>query len=277
MSADLHTPERARWSTRSKIHLQLALLPVLLLAVEGGFRAWLALKDKPYSAAGARAELLALASPMRETIPQAAENPTNTAVTAQGDPAYKPGQERVMVHPFYAFESVKAIESLQTELSGVRRDEYRDDYKVLVIGGSVAGIFGVRGTPRLSELLAQDPRFAGRHIRFFGHGRGSFKEPQQLNLVNYLLASGCRYDAILNLDGFNEVALSSNNHWDGASPMYPSVFRWGHLAQGGNFEAEDLDLLTEVWALRRDGEALARAAQESPWMSSAVFGRAQLR
>jgi len=261
------------WSLRAKLGLQLLLILLAAFSVEGGYRLFLLARGEGYGARSARARLVELASPMRDPLPQTLE----PADATPAHPAQAPGQERLILHPFYAFENALSIQSLENELFGFRHGEYGDEYKIAVIGGSVAGIFGVRGSEKLCALLEADPRLAGRKVHVFGHGRGSFKQPQQLNLVNYLLASGGRYDAIINLDGFNEVALSGHNLWEGASPIYPSVFRWAHLAQGAKLEAADLDLLSSAWSARREGLELAQLSLADGRMHSAILGRARLR
>ena len=43
-------------------------------------------------------------------------------------------------------------------------------------------------------------------------GNGGYKQPQQLLILNYFLALGQELDLVLNIDGFNEVALSNLNN-----------------------------------------------------------------
>ncbi len=78
---------------------------------------------------------------------------------------------------------------------------------VAVLGGSVASYFAVNGTRRLEADLAGSPRFADQHFVFVNLALGGYKEPQQLMTMAYLMTLGAQFDLVLNIDGFNEVAL----------------------------------------------------------------------
>jgi len=59
---------------------------------------------------------------------------------------------------------------------------------------------------------------------------GGYKQPQQVMALNYILALGGQFDILINIDGFNEVALpNSENLSQGVYPFFPSL--WGRLAQ----------------------------------------------
>jgi hypothetical protein len=269
-----------RRSLRKLLLLQLAIALAALAGVEVSYRVWLRLTHEPYSADAAIAKLVEVLNPMRESIPQAVEPRDGApappdAASAQQRKATN--EERVYLHPFFGFEHVRANENVQLALEGFAKREFANDYKILIVGGSVAGIFGVKGSERLGELLGQDPRFAGRTFHFFGDGRGSWKQPQQLYFVESVLAQGYEVDAVINIDGFNEVALSDHNRWEGAHPLYPSIFKWAPLAQSGDLEPVDLDLLVGLWTARREAEALVDRARNWGLMQSAVLGRMTLR
>jgi hypothetical protein len=76
-----------------------------------------------------------------------------------------------------------------------------------IVGGSVACSFAINGTKKLEAELAKDSRFAGKQFVFVNMALGAYKQPQQLMTVAYLLSLGAQFDVILNIDGFNEVAL----------------------------------------------------------------------
>ncbi|MGV2341075.1 MAG UNVERIFIED_CONTAM: hypothetical protein LVR18_46165 [Planctomycetaceae bacterium] len=51
-----------------------------------------------------------------------------------------------------------------------------------------------------------------------------YKQPQQLMALNYVLSLGGEFDAVLNIDGFNDGALSIlENAQPKASIAYPSA------------------------------------------------------
>lgn len=93
---------------------------------------------------------------------------------------------------------------------------------IAITGGSVAFYFGSEGTTHLRERLAASPAFAGRELVFVRLALGGFKQPQQLATLAYLLALGGEFDYVINLDGFNEIALYPiEGRPIGAHPAYP--------------------------------------------------------
>jgi len=54
-----------------------------------------------------------------------------------------------------------------------------------------------------------------------------YKQPQQLMTLSYLLALGAHFDFVVNLDGFNEIALpASENLPTGVDPFFPRLWRF---------------------------------------------------
>jgi hypothetical protein len=120
--------------------------------------------------------------------------------------------------------------------------ERADDRVIVAIaGGSVAGGFAGVGAPQLERRLAESPRFAGKRFVFVPLALAGYKQPQQLMAVAYLLALGGQFDLVINLDGFNEVALhpaeNARNHTFAA---YPRQWRTlvGQLPERGIRELE---------------------------------------
>lgn len=94
-----------------------------------------------------------------------------------------------------------------------------------IFGGSVANNFAVDEyiTQRLSKKLQSYPEFADREIVLLNFGNGGYKQPQQLLILNYFLALGQELDLVINIDGFNEVALSNLNNKAQLEIGMPSV------------------------------------------------------
>ncbi|MEG4392578.1 hypothetical protein [Microcoleus sp. BROC3] len=94
-----------------------------------------------------------------------------------------------------------------------------------VFGGSVANNFAVDEyvTRRLSNKLKTYPEFANKEIIVLNFGNGGYKQPQQLLILNYFLALGQELDLVINIDGFNEVALSNLNNKGQVEIGMPSV------------------------------------------------------
>lgn len=84
-----------------------------------------------------------------------------------------------------------------------------DCYLVGITGGSVAYLLSAHGIDRLLTGLQAIPELRRKKIAVMRLALGGFKEPQQLLTMTYLLAQGIRPDMLINLDGFNEVALPS--------------------------------------------------------------------
>ncbi len=129
---------------------------------------------------------------------------------------------RQVLHPYLGF----VLDPENPEVTGVNRlgfqrsfdehppfgKDWRDDSPcspgqttVVVVGGSVALLFAHLGTKHLIEELSEDPHWRHACIRPFA--LAGYKQPQQLFTLAYLLALGQRVDVVINLDGFNEVAL----------------------------------------------------------------------
>ncbi|MEG4212819.1 hypothetical protein [Microcoleus sp. S13_B4] len=94
-----------------------------------------------------------------------------------------------------------------------------------VFGGSVANNFAVDEyvSRRLSNKLKAYPEFANKEIIVLNFGNGGYKQPQQLLILNYFLALGQELDLVINIDGFNEVALSNLNNKAQVDIGMPSV------------------------------------------------------
>src|SRR5688572_28635385 len=188
--ADDQTAKPTRARRRLRILLwQLAALVVGLLAIEGGYRVYLRIRGEPFDSRAAHDELERLLSSARDFVPRVGANvPTNEVLGR--------GQGRV-VHPYFAFDNVGGIEQLDAELTRVDKPEFESDYEVLIVGGSVADMFGHFGLPKLEALLAADPRLAGKRFYFYRYARGGFKEPQMVGVLSYLLGLGFTPEAVI--------------------------------------------------------------------------------
>ncbi|MCX7716882.1 MAG: hypothetical protein N2111_00560 [Candidatus Sumerlaeaceae bacterium] len=90
---------------------------------------------------------------------------------------------------------------------------------VAVFGGSFARQLTTVGRPYLEEEL----RASGRLVRVVSVAIGAYKQPQQLNTLSMLLSLGAHFDVVVNLDGFNEIALGpAVNLPKGVTPIYPT-------------------------------------------------------
>lgn len=135
---------------------------------------------------------------------------------------------------------------------------------IAIFGGSVARQFLERGgVEALRKALEASPAFAGKRIVIDSLGGYGFKQPQQLMALTYFLSLGAHFDVIVNLDGFNEVAIPGPELIaQGVFPFYPA--RWRTRAQ-----AIDADPRLRLLA----GEIAYRRAKRA--RSAEIFGLAR--
>lgn len=97
----------------------------------------------------------------------------------------------------------------------------RSENKLLVgiFGGSVAWWFQNIEAKNLIDEIGNIPKFAGKEIVLVPVALGGYKQPQQLMALSYLTSLGAEFDVIINIDGYNEVALV--NYKSTVFPFYP--------------------------------------------------------
>jgi hypothetical protein len=121
-------------------------------------------------------------------------------------------------------------------------------YVVGIFGGSVAQNYAVYEQEHgiLARTLKQLPALRDKEIVVLPFAYGGYKQPQQLLVLNYFLSIGQSFDAVINLDGFNEVALSELNTQAGVEVSMPSsqhIMPLINLASGHESVAELNSLL----------------------------------
>jgi hypothetical protein len=92
-----------------------------------------------------------------------------------------------------------------------------------ITGGSVGAWFCHVGVRRLIDDLKRQAYFSSRDIVPICLAHEGYKQPQQLLLLAYFLSIGQTFDLVVNIDGFNEVALGSLNEQRGLDSSMPSV------------------------------------------------------
>jgi hypothetical protein len=128
--------------------------------------------------------------------------------------------------------------------------------RIAVLGGSMAYIFAFHGEEAFTETLQKAPRFRDREIVLVNLALGGYKQPQQLMALAYVLALDARFDLVVNLDGFNDVALPyHDNLRSGCSPYFPR--HWHLLAR----EMPDFEFLGLAGRLIHLNESLAEWAK----------------
>ncbi len=101
---------------------------------------------------------------------------------------------------------------------------------IAIVGGSLAQEFAFSASELVDELQATN-HFADIEVTVLNLAHGGYKQPQQLMTINYLLALGAEFDIVVNIDGFNEVALHGvENGPLGVFPIYPR--NWPSICAG---------------------------------------------
>jgi hypothetical protein len=102
-------------------------------------------------------------------------------------------------------------------------------YIIGIFGGSVGVWFCQIGAHHLLNGLRQHPYFRERDLVPLCFSHEGYKQPQQLLVLAYFLSIGQPLDLVVNIDGFNEVALSSLNDQQGLDISMPSAMHLGPL------------------------------------------------
>lgn len=139
------------------------------------------------------------------------------------------------VHPHVVFGNERPAFNAYGFLSARDRaypSRRREDALVLgVLGGSVAEMFANTQEAVLTHDLRELVPGFDRQVVMINLAAGGYKQPQQLFGLEWALLLGFEFDAVVNLDGFNDLALAADNAGAGVHPLYPSAFHVGLLSQ----------------------------------------------
>jgi hypothetical protein len=246
-----------------KLLLASVTLLIGLGLVEGANRVRLSVADRAYDSVA-----------LRETFQREVDNLDQLG--AAGDPTEEEGEgekgaHRVM-HPYTGFDILPALRFTTQHTAYFATQESKETLDILLFGGSVANGFARDASDVLVELLKRDERFRDRPLRVLRYARASFKQPQQINSLVYLLACGFQPDAVINLDGFNEVAVANSNDHFEVNPLQPSVSQWGPYV-GNVLDNEELMAgMMDLRILRLGNDALAQRALDSRLLWSSLVG-----
>jgi hypothetical protein len=180
-------------------------------------------------------------------------------VTAGSDPfriANVPARLRIrkeVVHPYMGYVYDPTVESASPYgISDVSPLQTRraDALIVGVFGGSFAeDLANEDGAGGLAAQLG--PYFPGRKIVTVKLAIGGYKQPQQLMSLAYFTALGGEFDLVINVDGFNEIALPGIENLPATNPFFP---RQWHLRVRTVPDAEMIATVGEIRVL----DSLAR-------------------
>ena len=139
-----------------------------------------------------------------------------------------------------------------------------DEFTIGIFGGSVGESFCQHGAARMVERLASHRFFSGRRIVPLCFSHEGYKQPQQLLVLAYFLSIGQHFDLVINIDGFNEVALSTFNRDRGRDISMPSPLHLDPLLDLIAGSALTPAKVESLAAISRHKTTLNRLAAELP-------------
>lgn len=118
-----------------------------------------------------------------------------------------------------------------------------------VFGGSVGAFFCRIAATRLEEDLRQSAFFRNKELVTLCFSHEGYKQPQQLLVLSYFLSIGQPFDMVINIDGFNEVALGAINDrfgWDVSMPSHEHLDPLINLVNQTTLTPAKLDSLYRI-------------------------------
>jgi hypothetical protein len=211
-------------------------------------------RGKPFPREAYQAELLATSQGDQEA-PGSGEGAPNEPDNIFGDGVQ-------VIHPYLGFgpnftgQEFANYPMLGWEEELLVRREGR--LVVGLFGGSFAGEMGTLAGDLLAAELAAA---TGKEVVLARFAYGGYKQPQHLLALTYLLSLGAEFDVIINLDGFNEVALAGpENLPKDVYPLYPRS--WYFLAEPVN-DTKTLELLGRLALVKEGRVQVAQIFQRS--------------
>ena len=189
--------------------------------------------------------------------------------------------QREVLHPYAGYvrdynADFRAHFGYDTNASPLSR-RAPDRLTIALFGGSVAMHLHQILEAAFAKALSAggDPR----RVVLVNFALGGYKQPQQLMALDYFLALGASFDAVINLDGFNEIVLPvTDNLPQGVSPYYPRLW---DMRVSDSLDPEKLKTLAAIAADREKlaavvaglrGPVLSRSAAWGLWAGWRVAG-----
>ena len=153
------------------------------------------------------------------------------------------------LHPYFGFINPPNYFGLPLKKTS------KNQFFIGIFGGSVAQRFYDYEAQHhvLAKMLQPLPEFQSKEIVILKFANQAHKQPQQLLTMNYFLAVGQELDMVINIDGFNEVALSYLNNKAGTEVSMPNDYIFSPLIALANkdFSSGHLALALEVLELKQ--------------------------
>ncbi len=203
-----------------------------------------------------------------------ADAPAETGAPPDFRPVY-----RLVQHPFQGWETRRALKNY-----GGYLELEESDFVIGIFGGSVAGMVSNYGKKSLIDSLGERRPGLKGSIRVVNFGRGAYKQPQQAFLLSQMILLGVPFDAVVNIDGYNEVALGMDNADHGHHPLLP---HWKRMMLVADISREaptqtEVEIAARIIALRRKAQQLQGAVERYPRLHhtelvKALLGRVVLQ
>jgi hypothetical protein len=182
-----------------------------------------------------------------------------------------PGQIQAVLHPYSGAENWHDTGGV---LAYFRKRTHPRNYEIVVMGGSVAMLLAdyLIKNPRPEWIEAAQQR--GGDLVVLNYAHATYKQPQQVGRLSYLLSFGYEPDVVLEVDGFNEVALALENAIESqVNPLYPSAPNWGAVLPNQSINNYDYARIAGGMLIRR-AETLAQVqrAAKLGLLNSAIVG-----
>jgi hypothetical protein len=146
----------------------------------------------------------------------------------------------------------------------------KNDFVIAVIGGSVAAGFTKKGGEEFLQKYLDGYGF-DKKIVVINLAKGGFKQPQQLFHLQYALLSGFEFDAVINIDGFNDIVFAAHNIDTGINPVFPSGYHMRMLSKmrtGQKFDPDIVNLLSDYYSYYENESSLLSLIQKPPFKYS---------
>lgn len=131
-----------------------------------------------------------------------------------------------------------------------------NQFVIGIFGGSVGVWFCQVGAPRLAADLKRHPFFRDKELVPLCFSHEGYKQPQQALVLAYFLSLGQPFDLVVNIDGFNDVALAALNNERGLDISMPSVQHLDPLVNLVNQSALTPEKLESLATIVRDRQRL---------------------
>lgn len=167
-----------------------------------------------------------------------------------------------VVHPYLGYVYDPSVEqSSPYGISDVSPIQHRSPDTVIIgiFGGSFADDIAYNAGGVLADLLK--PRFPGRRFVIVKAAIGGYKQPQQLMALNYFAALGGEFDIVINLDGFNDIALPAVENIPQTNPFFP---RQWHLRMRAVPDPQFLETIGRIKFLDSLAERWAQLFRTGP-------------